>query len=638
MDFFQSQDAAKRNTSRLVILFVLALFSLIAVTNILLFLIFASSADALDVPLLQRIDWSLFLTVSLAILVIVGVGSLYKISSLSKGGVSIAELMNGRLLVPGTDKLEEQRVLNVVEEMAIASGTPVPPVYLLDEEGINAFAAGFNPSDAIIGVTRGTITNLSREELQGVIAHEFSHILHGDMRLNIRLMGVLHGILVLGIIGYYILRSSSRRVSRRSKEGGAIVALGIAFIIIGYAGTFFGNIIKAAVSRQREFLADASAVQFTRNPDGIAGALKRIGASSKGSVLESAGTAEISHSLFGDGLKHSFSNLYATHPPLSERILRVQPNWDGRFDNLPKVELNNEPGEPKPKSQKHDVAGVLTGAVLAQQLLSHAGNPDISDLQEAQKRIAAIPKILLKASRDPFSARAVIYFLLLDVDGETMQKQMKALEKSAQPEVFDELRLLIDNNAVLDPQLRLTLVNICFPVLKQLTYEQYQIFRQNLDVLIAADNKTSLWEWVLQRVVLHQLDAIFENGYSKKSHKTKALADSRESCALVLGFLARAGKVARDKEQEAFNAAVQVLELGGLAYPEPSELSIDNINRSLESLASIKPLQKPAFLKACATCIAHDGKATHQEVEVFRAIAAVIDCPLPPIVIETSQS
>ena len=393
MDFFRSQDIARRNTVKLVVLFALALLSLIAITNLLVMVMLGMVAESLpaNVPLLQRIDWHLFLWVSLAIVGVVGFGSLYKIASLSGGGARVAELLQGKLLIPGGSNLSEQKILNVVEEMAIASGTPVPPVYVLEEQGINAFAAGYTPADAVIGITRGAIETLSRDELQGVIAHEFSHILHGDMRLNIRLIGILHGIMVLGIMGYYLLRSTGR--TRRSKKGGgeiAVVALGL--MVIGYAGTFFGNLIKAAVSRQREFLADASAVQYTRNPDGIADALKRIGGAPQGSVLENPGASEISHALFSNGLRMSFSSLFATHPPLEQRIRRIQPQWDGSFEVTPKpahAQAASREGAPGGGAEgglaRGSQAGMQAALLITDALLAQAGLVEASALRKGWK-------------------------------------------------------------------------------------------------------------------------------------------------------------------------------------------------------------------------------------------------------------
>ncbi len=269
MDFFASQDRARRNTGLLIFYFVIAVALIIVSIYAVLAAAFVGFAD----PRTGVTPWSaeLFLLVALGTIAVVSLGSLYKTYSLSSGGRAVAEMFGGRLIDPTTSDPQQRRVLNVVEEMAIASGTPVPPVYVMaDERGINAFAAGFAPSDAVIAVTQGTIDNLTRDELQGVVAHEFSHILRGDMRLNIRLMGVLYGILVISMIGWIIFRSTAgggRMYARNDKKGGNPLPLvGLALFVIGYVGVFFGKLIKSAVSRQREYLADASAVQFTRNP------------------------------------------------------------------------------------------------------------------------------------------------------------------------------------------------------------------------------------------------------------------------------------------------------------------------------------------------------------------------------------
>ena len=630
MDFFRSQDIARRNTVRLVVLFALALISLVAITNLLIMFGLGAFAETIDVPMFQQVDWHLYAYVSVAVVAIVGFGCVYKIISLSGGGARVAEMMQGRLIIQGGNDVHEQRILNVVEEMAIASGTPVPPVYLIEEEGINAFAAGYSPADAVIGITRGAIQSLTRDELQGVIAHEFSHILHGDMRLNIRLIGILHGIMVLGIMGYYLLRST--HLSRRSKNSGNIAIVGIGLMILGFAGTFFGNLIKSAVSRQREFLADASAVQYTRNPDGIADALKRIGGSKVGSVLENPGAAEISHALFGNGVRFSINSLFATHPPLEKRISAIQPNWDGSFDIKEKVE--------QPELSKKDAAtkqtpqgamSALTALAMTDALMSQAGNPQEANLKQAQELLAAIPRTLLEAAHNPFSARALIYFLLLDDDAAMARQQLDAMRGSADPAVYEALVKMFEEHLEVSQDLRLPLVNLALPTLRQLSAEQYTLFRKNLEVLVSSDGRTSLWEWVLQRVVLHQLDAVFQpsNRFHHQAHHS--LRQLAPQCAIVLGFVVRAGGQDGLSDEEVFAKAMTELGLPETPMPDKAAFSIESINKALEALQGLRPLKKPAFLKACAVAIAADGVAHAIELELFRAIAATLDCPLPPI-------
>lgn len=639
MDFFRSQDIARRNTTRLVVLFLLSLVSLIAITNLLILFLLGTFAETINTPLLQRVDWHLFVYVSVAILAVVGFGSLFKIVSLAGGGAKVAQMMQGRLIVPGSEELHEQRILNVVEEMAIASGTPVPPVYVLEESGINAFAAGYSPADAVIGITRGAINTLNRDELQGVIAHEFSHILHGDMRLNIRLIGILHGIMVLGIMGYYLLRTTGH--SRRSKNSGNIAVVGIGLMIIGYAGTFFGNLIKAAVSRQREFLADASAVQYTRNPDGIANALKRIGASPAGAILQNPATSEISHALFGEGVPRSFNALFATHPPLDQRIRRIQPGWDGRFE-VSAVQTNARAAASASagaaQKTKQAPLTALTALALTDTLIAEAGRPQEANLAQAREILASIPDDLLKAAHSPFSARALVYSLLLDTNPGTRSKQLALLEERADPAVYDTLQRLLTAHASIGETQRLSLANLCLPVLRQLSATQYASFRHNLDALIQTDGRTSLWEWVLQRVIMQPLDSVFMPEHRLRPQAHHGLRSLASPCALLLAFVVRAGRQQGQDAEQTFVRAMASLGLAGEAMPAEEALSLNAVNQALNALRALKPLQKPAFLKACALAIAADGVAQTQELEVFRAIAASLDCPLPPIPLPAPSS
>ncbi|MDP1930733.1 MAG: M48 family metallopeptidase [Gammaproteobacteria bacterium] len=631
MDFFRSQDIARRNTVRLVVLFLLALLSLIAITNLLIMFALGVFANTMNVPMFERIDWRLFAAVTVGILAVVGFGSLYKVISLSGGGARVAEMMQGRLILSGTQNLAEQKILNVVEEMAIASGTPVPPVYLMEEDAINAFAAGYSPADAVIGITRGAIEKLSRDELQGVVAHEFSHILHGDMRLNIRLIGILHGIMVLGMMGYYLVRTT--RYSRRSKNGGNIAVVGIGLMVIGYAGTFFGNLIKSAVSRQREFLADASAVQYTRNPDGIADALKRIGSNASGSILENPGASEISHALFSNGVRLSINSLFATHPPLDKRIRRIQPNWDGSFDVVDKPQRS---GLTDGDAARPGGIGTAASLAMIGTLLAQAGNPQETDLQQARSILNSIPQGLLDAAHDPFSARALVYLLLLDSKPATAQKQMTFLRERADGAVFSALEKLLTQQVEISSEIRMPLISLCLPALRQLSREQYPLFRENIVAMVLADGRISLWEWALQRVLLHQLDAVFQPHNAFHHQRRHSLHDLASQCTTLLAFLVRAGKQPAGEEASIFSHAISDLGLPAASMPDTTALATSNINAALDALVTLKPLQKPAFLKACAFCIGADGVASVQEMDIFRAIAAAIDCPLPPIPLQSS--
>ena len=562
--------------------------------------------------------------ITFAVVGVVAIGSLYKFMQLSGGGRKVAEAMGGKLLSRDSNDADERKILNVVEEMAIASGTPVPPVYLMEDQSINAFAAGFKPQDAVIGITRGCIHLLNREELQGVIAHEFSHILHGDMKLNIRLIGVLHGILSIGLIGYFLFRStaySSMRRSRRGNNAGAIIFLGLALVVIGYVGTFFGNIIKAAVSRQREFLADASAVQFTRNPGGISGALKKIGGYPAGSVLHAPAAAEFSHMYFGQGIVTHFSKLMATHPPLPQRIKRIEPRWQGNF---PTVDYDHPP-----QAGKEGVSHFQSGGTAAVDLptaVESIGQPTSAHVDYAASFLAQLNRSIKQASNDPFSARAIIYALLLDKNSTDIRnKQIAALQQHADPAVFKFVRQLDGAIDQLQPESVLPVVELCLPTLKQLSPSQHQVFKRNVVELIKADQQVSLFEWSLYRILLHNLEERQHSG------KTQSLKNCVEECRILLSLLAHAGHKNKALSKSAFEHAFSSLGLGSRFFITSDAIGLSELDKALDKLKNLKPLQKPRLLKALVECISFDQQITATEAELFRAVADSLDCPVPPI-------
>jgi Zn-dependent protease with chaperone function len=645
MNFFESQDRARKNTFQLVFLFALAVVTLIIMTNLLVMVVFgfiSSQQMHSGGALLQKMDWQKFALVSAAVVTVVIGGSLYKIMALSAGGRTVADGLGGQLIPQNTADLKQRRLLNVVEEMAIASGIPAPPVYILaGEPGINAFAAGFTPRDAVIGVTQGLIDHLSREQMQGVIAHEFSHIFNGDMRLNIRLMGVLNGILIIGLAGYFIMRSTafSGRGRRDSKGGGQILALGIGLMVIGFAGTFFGGLIKAAVSRQREYLADASAVQFTRNPDGIAGALKRIGGLEQGSIVENPGAPEISHAFFAQGVSGFMQGLSATHPPLEKRILAIDPHWDGEFEVVDKIDpLRDEKDDGKKQTLSREelaqkAATVAVGATMATvaNAIDQIGNPKQETIDHARTLIAGLPEVITEAVREPFGARAVMYSFALDPGREVRDKQLMHLQAHADPDVFVLTQKLIPDMNGLDIKYRSPLIDMAIPALKQISIGQYQAFKKNLTALIEMDSRIDLLEWSLQKILFTHLDGHFFKPAPPKVRYSN-VRDLRQEVRLILSVMAYAGQQEQQDVEAAFSAAAQALEFGELQLRDKSRISVADLDMAMEKLEMLNPLAKPKLLQACATSVMHDQKISAVEAELLRAIASVLGCPMPPII------
>ncbi len=645
MNFFESQDRVRKNTAKLVFLFALAVIILIIMTNLLVMMVFGyvNSEQLRDSEtLIQQMDWQAFVAVGAGVSVVILVGSLYKIMALSAGGKAVAESLGGQLIPQDTEDLNRRKLLNVVEEMAIASGTPAPPVYLLaDELGINAFAAGFSPRDAVIGVTQGTIDHLTREQLQGVIAHEFSHIFNGDMRLNIRLMGVLNGILIIGMIGYYILYSTAYSRHRRGSDKGAggMLALAIGLMVIGFAGTFFGGLIKASVSRQREYLADASAVQFTRNPNGIAGALKRIGGLEYGSKVDNPGAPEVSHAFFAQGISGFMQALAATHPPLAKRILRIDPHWNGKFDYSDKIDRPRDEDEAA-KTQTatraritNKIAAVAVGAAVADVMkaIDQIGNPKQETINYARSLISELPIAIKEAAREPYGARAVIYSLVLDRGQEVRAKQLKQLHDHADPDVYGLTCALMPEMSGLDFKYRLPLIDITIPALKQLSISQYKAFRLNLIALIEMDSKVDLLEWSLQKILFNHLDGQFFKLPHTQARYSRP-AQVKKEIELILSVMAYAGQQNQSDAEKAFDSAAQALELSELALRARNEIRLSGVDAALEKLAGLKPLAKLRLLKACVASIMHDQRVSPVEVELLRAFSDVLDCPMPPVI------
>src|SRR3989338_1890960 len=636
MNFFEQQDRARRNSGRLLILMALAVLSLITLTSLALGAIWQlfgndqNSLGLLDGPGSLLPSWPLVGSVALAVIGVVLWGSLYKQLQLSRGGQAVAERLGGRLINLAPQNLEERRLLNVVEEMALASGTSVPPVYVLDDAGINAFAAGLTPQDAVIGITRGAICQLSRDELQGVIAHEFSHIFHGDMRLNTRLVSVLHGILLLGLIGGFLLRSSGRG-SRSSRDNSVaiVLAIGVTLWVLGYAGTFFGNLIKAAVSRQREFLADASAVQYTRNPDSIAGALKKIGGNLYGSQLQAGHAAEFSHMYFAAGVRQAVDGMLATHPPLDQRIRRITPGWDGRYPHVAELGAAT-PAASDSAVNLHDLSAFVPGlsAASASEAIGAIGDPQAPHLLAARSTLAHLDIALSEAAHSCSGAQALLYGLLLDPVEKQAAQQLQLLQPRIAAEIAAQLELMREPLRQLAPGMRLPLLDLAMPALKQLAADQFAALKANLALLIRADGRVALLEWTLLRIVERNVEGV--RAQTSRYQLQELAAETR----VVLSLLARAGGVDEPAAQLAFKHAGSELPFQLDQILPVSASGLVALEPALRRLSLLWPLQKPQLLKAMARCIEHDGRINAEEAELMRAVADILDCPMPPLLIQ----
>jgi len=639
-NFFQQQDSARRKTFQLVVYFVLAILILIALVYGLLLAFSIYSAH-------EPVSWwqpELLLLAAPGVGLVVGGASALKVAQLASGGQAVALMMGGKEVPGTTTDARQKRLLNVVEEMALAAGVPVPPVYVLQEPSINAFAAGYAPGDAVVAVSQGCLDYLTRDELQGVVAHEFSHILNGDMRLNIRLIGLIFGIMALSIIGRILMYTSGGRSSGRNDSRGGLVLLGLGVFVLGLVGAFFGRLIMAAVSRQREYLADSSAVQFTRNPDGIGGALKKIGGLAEGSRIDNPQAAEAGHLFFANAFGRGLTGLLATHPPLVERIRRLDPQFDGQFPEVRPVGVDREelggsrPGRVPPFAGMPRLPGLPQVPVsvlgLADEAASRVGQVDPEGISYAQALHDGMPDVLRVAAQEPFSARAVVYALLLDPRADLRQLQLTQLKAGAEPHCFAEtLRLVAPVQALPDTQ-RLPLLDLAMPALRQMSPHQHRAFRAQIEVLIIADQHLSLFEYTLRCVLHRHLDAQFlPQRQARPVHSSPQKLTHQ--VATVLALLAWEGQPEPDQAARAFDAGMRGYVSGEHTHRllPREQCSLAEFDAALQTLNQSVPAIKRRIVVACTACILANQQVTIREAELLRGICDTLDCPLPPLVV-----
>ena len=669
MNFFSEQDEARRNTKWLVVFFILAVITLIIITNILVAVCLwfmdgqltnSSWAASLAIDthnasqhpsLLHFFNGAGFVKVGLWVCGTIGCVIIFKWLQLRAGGKKVAESLGGSRINTNTNDSDEKRVLNVVEEMALASGMPVPSVYVLkNEKGINAFAAGHTPADAVIGITQGALDQFDRDQLQGVVAHEFSHILNGDMRLNLHLIAMLSGIVFIANVGRMIMHAGGggygRCGSRRSGDARVMFA-GIGLLIIGWLGSFFASLIKAAISRQREFLADASAVQFTRNPDGIADALKIIGGYKNGSRVFSTKAIETSHLFLSNAV--GIHSMFATHPPLELRIAKLQPQWNGEMISRavkvverpqPKFKKNPESFQQDQNIKRQQQAAMAATAGAAFVINNKRKRQSMADADFSyntktddsyQETISTIDELVQQA-RDPFGASALVYSLLLSSDKHVQEKQLNYIQANQIPGLVLQTLDLFSKIIHIQEEQRLLLLEATLPALKMMSATQYKNFKKTLLLLMRADYQFELFEWCLFHIVRHYLAPEFESTRTSKiSHYN--ISSISADFKVILSALAHHGHDSSENAYKAFNYGKNTSELYNIAIMDKANIQIDNLSKAASKLSHCTPLLKPKLLKGLAACAAYDKKITSQEKEIITALAAIMNCPMPRLVI-----
>lgn len=622
MNFFAQQEHARRQTRMLVILFALAVLAIVAAVNLVLALVWSWTQTG---AVFGIREWprGFFATNTGVTLALIAAGTLIEMFNLRDGGDAVAKMAGGRRVSPSTTDLRERRLLNVVEEMAIASGIAAPKVYLLDREvSINAFAAGYNPDEAVVAVTHGALTRLSRDELQGVVGHEFSHILNGDMRLNIRLIGLLAGIQMIAGFGRHLIdfgRYGSARDDRR-KQGSARAALvltGLGLLVVGYIGVFFGRLIKAAVSRQREFLADASAVQFTRNADGLGNALRKIAGLSRsmepGSRIEHPNAEQLSHLFLGAPGRALAAGWLATHPPVEERLRRIY----GRS-----VMPLEAPELPPPVAQAAELPDIPYEAAGFGPAIAAVAHSPATDP-------AVLPAEIDAALRHPEPACDLVHALLLERGpGRAAQLSMLA------PPRAKMAGLLAARIADLPQSARLPLLDLAMPALKELDAAGRAELLASVARLIAADQRITLAEFVVQTVLVRRLSPHAGRAVPVRYEELSAISDA---CRVLLSMVAHVGAAAGNGSAEKrYSEGAARLPQAGLPSEGPmavAALEFPRVSEALEQAHQLAPLAKPLLIKALL--VAAGQPLSPQGADLLRAICAALEAPAPEAVSDT---
>ena len=648
MNFFDAQDQARRSTRGLRVILLLATGLVVrGVTRgvgLALFHVTDTGYQVTAGSFLAQQAPILLGTATITALFIGG-ATLVKTSILSSGGGRVAQDLGGTLIASDVQDPLRQRLRNVVEEMAIASGVPVPEIYVLEQEhGINAFAAGFAPEDAAIAVTRGTLELLDRDELQGVIAHEFSHILNGDMRLNIRLMGVLFGIMVIGLIGRMILRGGryGAFIGRGRNRGAPVVLIiGLGLAVLGGIGVFFARVIKARVSRQREYLADASAVQFTRQTAGLANALKKIGGFPTGSHLQAADPEEVSHMLFGTGAK--FSSLFATHPPLTERIQALEPSF--KDTDYPSIDIRNSNLASESADTEQRIAGVaaavagVTSGLSPEAMVASVGQPEQQHIEFAATIRRSIPEILYNAAHASELAYLLSIALILDRSGDVLGQQLTLAHERLGEQRARLVEQYYDELSKIGAVYRLPLLEIAFPALRRRPAAQLGELVELAGRMIDIDGNVDLYEYCFYRVLVSAIGQAIDPSHTKKRRRAKR-KPVRDAAVNLLRIVAHHGHRSDTAGESAFRAGLAVMGdwASHFAYGPNGEFSAAALDSSLDMLVALNGDGRKMLLGAISAVVMFDGKLTAPEGELMRAVCASLECPLPPILAPTASA
>ena len=657
MDFFSRQNDAQARSRAFFTAFFPAVFLAVVI------LYFVITACMVTMGILPSIIYGYpqkilslrpFLIVGSVISGIIFFISWRTIRTIKKGGGAyIAQVMGGELLETPKD-LKETQIINVVEEMAVASGLPRPRIYIFPNEfSINAVTAGLDHDDAIIALTCGAVTHLSRDELQCVVAHEFAHILNGDYALNLTMAGWLSGLLFFSVKGLELLSVTSDAANKyinNTKQGdvGALLLITIVGVILyvgGGIGKLGAELVQAAISRQREYMADAFAVQFTRNPASLAGALKKIaGYPRRGTIKNSR--ALMMKSFFIASPTQS-QDLWQTHPPLEERITTLDPHWDGKIVpiELPPIPQRNY------SILGHDGLGATTGgqhqlmetaeklptgwpgALVLGLLATGSGGIRQKNLigqgmTAATSLCKEIPAKLLKATTEPAFADpliAAIFCRNADFKAAHLEIIRSGLGPEAAAWAEDFQPLMADS-------FRLPLLSLATPALKAFNAEQRLRLAKTIKELIEADGKLDLFEIAAWQILKKHLGLTKPKSYSYQSGLAGLAGSIQKDAVTIVSAMAHLGSDSREKAEAAFAVGMTHFTQWPSFDLLPSDaVTSKELALALDRFSGVSEKIKNTLVLATVGAALHDHQITQKEYELLRALAAALDIPLPLI-------
>jgi len=636
MDFYKEQENSKKKSALLLLIFIISICVVVFFVGMFFIAIdvfvYEEGTKSFNLTpsyILQNARLNVIISSFLSIFIVIVYGASKKFDELERGGYVIANELGGRLLFGESASSKEKTLINVADEMSLAAGVGSVPIYIIENKHINAFVAGTTYDNAVLSVTRGAVELLNRDELQGVIAHEFSHIFNGDMKLNNFASGCISGILYIFIIGtelFFPLQFTATKHFSGITPKDVLrifvypltMSAGIALMLLGVVGVACAAFMQFALNRQREYLADASAVQFTRYPQGIANALKKIG-------------------MYGDTLNNLRAGCYehiffSSHssPSVGKRIKKIEPHWDGEF-----IETRDKQDEIFSRKKIHPLTMSIKALTVAHILGQITNSGVINDraLKHAKEVLNSIPDNVKQNAQNPLGAEFIIYTLLLDKNHESRKLQCIAIagklfkDLKHQDTAVKMLMDMYESIGFLEPVAYLDIIHICASTLKNISANQYAVFRKQVNELILHDEHVSVFEWCVRYIVLYPLDMAFGLRKTPLDIHTHigALKNELEILLSALSYIQFKDDA---NGRDIFERVKKQGGITALKYIPYSEFSPERFEKVVDEIQNSKPMVRRKILELCIFALNGDGEINNRDIAVIHALGEVLHLPL----------